>query len=136
MLLAGRKPDDVAGMDFAHRPAPSLRPASKVPRAARSRAGSGASMIGSCHTVPVNQSADIRREGVDPAGRSSMTISFGFRFLCSPDEAHKGVFYARLRGLCEIRERRFRITLSLHAGYVLTPWRSGGPRPRRASGAG
>jgi hypothetical protein len=37
-------------------------------------------MIGSCRTVPVNQSADMRRDGVDPAGRSSMDVSVGFRF--------------------------------------------------------
>jgi hypothetical protein len=31
------------------------------------RAGAGASMIGSCHTVPVNDSAGILREARDPA---------------------------------------------------------------------
>src|ERR1700687_3232030 len=30
------------------------------------RAGAGASMIGSCHTVPVNESAAPRRGGTDP----------------------------------------------------------------------
>jgi hypothetical protein len=30
------------------------------------RAGPGASMIGSCHTVPVNDSATMRRDGRDP----------------------------------------------------------------------
>jgi hypothetical protein len=47
-------------------------PGSKLTRAARMRAGAGASMIGSCHTVPVNQSPGIRRDGTDPAGLMSM----------------------------------------------------------------
>jgi hypothetical protein len=36
------------------------------------RAGAGASIIGSCHTVPANQSPDIRRDGVEPDGLMSM----------------------------------------------------------------
>ena len=41
--------------------------------AARTRAGSGASMIGSCHTVPVNQSPGIRLDAIVPQGRISIT---------------------------------------------------------------
>jgi hypothetical protein len=37
------------------------------------RAGAGASMMGSCHTVPVNESAPMRREGVAPSGLMSMS---------------------------------------------------------------
>src|SRR5260370_38599474 len=47
-------------------------PGSKLTRAARMRAGAGASMIGSCHTVPVNQSPDMRRDGTDPDSLMSM----------------------------------------------------------------
>src|SRR6266436_7954550 len=47
-------------------------PGSKLTRAARMRAGAGASMIGSCHTVPVNQSPGIRRDGTDPDSLMSM----------------------------------------------------------------
>jgi hypothetical protein len=36
------------------------------------RAGAGASMIGSCQTVPVKESAGPRREGVEPNGLMSM----------------------------------------------------------------
>src|ERR1700730_12232091 len=36
------------------------------------RAGAGASMIGSCHTVPVNQSAGMRRDGAEPQVFMSM----------------------------------------------------------------
>ena len=35
-------------------------------------AGAGASMIGSCQTVPVNDSAGIRRDGIEPNGLISM----------------------------------------------------------------
>ena len=38
------------------------------------RAGAGASMIGSCQTVPVNESAGPRREGTEPSGLISMTV--------------------------------------------------------------
>jgi hypothetical protein len=38
------------------------------------RAGAGASMIGSCHTVPVKESAGPRRVGFDPAKTMSMGI--------------------------------------------------------------
>jgi hypothetical protein len=38
------------------------------------RAGSGASMITSCQTVPVNQSAGVRREGADPLRRISISF--------------------------------------------------------------
>src|SRR5262249_20318082 len=48
-------------------------PGSKLTRPARMRAGSGASMIGSCHTVPVNQSPGMRRDGADPDSLMSMT---------------------------------------------------------------
>ena len=37
------------------------------------RAGAGASMMGSCQTVPVNESAPMRREGVAPSGLISMS---------------------------------------------------------------
>jgi len=47
-------------------------PGSKLTRADRMRAGAGASMIGSCQTVPVNQSPGIRREGTEPDGLMSM----------------------------------------------------------------
>src|SRR5262245_5982509 len=47
-------------------------PGSKLTRAARMRAGAGASMIGSCHTVPVNQSPGMRRDGTDPNNLMSM----------------------------------------------------------------
>jgi hypothetical protein len=40
------------------------------------RAGSGASTIGSCHVVPVNQDAGPLRVGSAPHLRISMTISF------------------------------------------------------------
>jgi hypothetical protein len=43
-------------------------PGSKLTRAERTRAGPGASMIGSCQTVPVNDSAGIFRDARDPAG--------------------------------------------------------------------
>jgi hypothetical protein len=36
------------------------------------RAGAGASMIGSCQTVPVNDSAGIRRDGIEPSGLMSI----------------------------------------------------------------
>src|SRR5580704_9375758 len=36
------------------------------------RAGAGASIIGSCHTVPVNQSAGMRRDGAEPQVLISM----------------------------------------------------------------
>ena len=36
------------------------------------RAGAGASMIGSCHTVPVKLSAGVRREGTEPKRLISM----------------------------------------------------------------
>jgi hypothetical protein len=36
------------------------------------RAGAGASMIGFCHTVPVNDSSGMRREGAEPNGLISM----------------------------------------------------------------
>jgi hypothetical protein len=39
------------------------------------RAGAGASMIGSCHTVPVNQSADPLRVGLAPQRVMSMVTS-------------------------------------------------------------
>ena len=42
-------------------------PGSKLTRAERTRAGPGASMIGSCQTVPVNDSAGIFRDARDPA---------------------------------------------------------------------
>ena len=41
-------------------------------QAQRIRAGAGASMIGFCHTVPVNDSAGPRREAADPADLISM----------------------------------------------------------------
>jgi hypothetical protein len=47
-------------------------PGSNVTIAARSRAGTGASTIGSRHAVPVTKSEDIRRDGADPIGRASM----------------------------------------------------------------
>src|SRR5262249_4471981 len=44
-------------------------------KAPRMRAGAGASMIGSCQTVPVNDCAGARREGVAPNGLISMASS-------------------------------------------------------------
>src|SRR5439155_7161779 len=49
---------------------------SKLTRVARIRAGAGASMIGSCHTVPVNESAGPRRVGLLPPGVISIRVSF------------------------------------------------------------
>src|SRR5437773_1617158 len=49
---------------------------SKRTKAPRMRAGAGASMIGSCHTVPVKESAGARREGTEPNGLISMADSF------------------------------------------------------------
>src|SRR5437764_15031448 len=42
-------------------------PGSKATRAELTRAGAGAVLIGSCQTVPVNQSLDARLVGRDPA---------------------------------------------------------------------
>ena len=50
-------------------------PGSKRTSPERSRAGSGASMIGSCQTVPVNDCAGPRRDGTEPLGRISMVVS-------------------------------------------------------------
>jgi hypothetical protein len=47
-------------------------PGSKRTRPERTRAGAGASMIGSCHTVPVKLSAGPRRVGRDPQAKMSM----------------------------------------------------------------
>jgi hypothetical protein len=55
-------------------------PGSKLTRAARARAGAGASMIGSCPTVPVNASAGARLVSIVPAARISMLISL---YSCS-----------------------------------------------------
>jgi hypothetical protein len=38
------------------------------------RAGAGASMMGSCHTVPVNDSAGVLREGTEPNRLMSMVL--------------------------------------------------------------
>ncbi len=53
----------------ARRCAPSARSA---PRRPRMRAGAGASTIGSCQTVPVNDSAGMRRDGTVPDRLMSM----------------------------------------------------------------
>src|ERR1043165_543384 len=50
-------------------------PGSKLTRPGRMRAGAGASMIGSCHTTPVNDSFGCRRVGTDPLGRISILSS-------------------------------------------------------------
>src|SRR6476646_3142713 len=49
-------------------------PGSKLTRADRTRAGDGASMMGSWNTVPVNDSADIRRVARAPQGSICMLI--------------------------------------------------------------
>src|SRR3954449_11915793 len=45
-------------------------PGSKATRAELTRAGPGGVLIGSCQTVPVNQSLDARRVGREPAPAS------------------------------------------------------------------
>ena len=52
---------------------------SNLTQAQRMRAGAGASMIGFCHTVPVNDSAGPRRDAVDPKALISMMPSFRAR---------------------------------------------------------
>src|SRR5712671_2141410 len=47
-------------------------PGSNATRAELTRAGAGGVLIGSCQTVPVNQSLDARRVGREPAGRMSI----------------------------------------------------------------
>lgn len=47
--------------------------------AARTRAGAGASTMGSCQTLPVNESAGGRRESVSPQRVMSMGLSLKFR---------------------------------------------------------
>src|SRR6185369_14052589 len=49
-------------------------PGSKLTRPARTRAGAGASMIGSCHTTPVNDSFGWRRVGTEPLGLMSILV--------------------------------------------------------------
>src|SRR5947207_10655697 len=49
-------------------------PGSKLTRPARIRAGAGASMIGSCHATPVNESFGCRRVGTDPLGLISIAL--------------------------------------------------------------
>jgi hypothetical protein len=44
-------------------------------QAPRMRAGAGASAIGSCQTVPVNESAGMRRDGIEPDRLMSMKAS-------------------------------------------------------------
>ena len=94
MLFSGRDKDRIAGPDFTRGSAPHLHPAkagnhvqclsegwlchavrargSNRTKAPLIRAGAGASMIGSCQTVPVNESAGIRRDGIEPNGLISM----------------------------------------------------------------
>jgi hypothetical protein len=55
-------------------------PGSNSTQFERSRAGSGASMMGSCRTVPVNAGAGARRVGFDPQRRMSMGF-LSFEFL-------------------------------------------------------
>jgi hypothetical protein len=47
-------------------------PGSKRTQAERKSAGSGAWMMGSCHTVPVKLGDGMRREGRDPQAIISM----------------------------------------------------------------
>src|SRR4051794_14482988 len=49
-------------------------PGSKATRAELTRAGAGGVLIGSCQTVPVNQSLDARRVGREPARKISMAL--------------------------------------------------------------
>src|SRR5947209_2728452 len=49
-------------------------PGSKLTRPARMRAGAGASMIGSCHATPVNDSFGCRRVGTDPLHLISIAL--------------------------------------------------------------
>src|SRR5947209_16731657 len=49
-------------------------PGSKLTRPARMHAGAGASMIGSCHTTPVNESFGCRRVGTDPLALISIGL--------------------------------------------------------------
>jgi hypothetical protein len=88
VLFVRRNPHNVTRLDLAHFAAPALYPAragddeqrlakrmrvpggaspgSKRTKPERTRAGAGASMIGSCHTVPVKLSAGARRVGREP----------------------------------------------------------------------
>src|SRR5665213_1809559 len=65
-------------------------PGSKRTQPARSNAGSGAWMIGSCHTVPVKLDAGPRRDGRDPQAMMSMMVFSrvalfsGYHFLQRP----------------------------------------------------
>jgi hypothetical protein len=49
-------------------------PGSKLTFPERMRAGAGASMIGSCHTTPVNDSFGWRRVGTDPLDLISISL--------------------------------------------------------------
>ncbi len=62
-------------------------PGSKVTQTARTRAGSGASLIGTCQTRPVNQSGLALRIGVSEALRMSMSHSLDCVSAASPDDA-------------------------------------------------
>ena len=97
VLLAWWDPHIVAGADLTDRAAPGLHAAApsedvqglaermRMPRRTRARleahargtdaAGAGASMMGSCHTVPVKASAGARRVGTDPQGLMSIVTS-------------------------------------------------------------
>jgi hypothetical protein len=56
-------------------------PGSKRTHPARSIAGSGAWMIGSCHTIPVKLCAGPRRDGRDPQAIMSMLIPSSIAFV-------------------------------------------------------
>src|SRR3954451_10356342 len=56
-------------------------PGSNATRPELTRAGAGGVLIGSCQTVPVNQSLDARRVGREPARKISIGVSFRFEDL-------------------------------------------------------
>ena len=96
VLFVGRKPDNVASAlsrsgppQLCTRPMPERmhsvwpngwvcqavhEPGSKRTKAERTRAGSGASTIGSCQTTPVKYSAAARRDGTEPQGWMFMLV--------------------------------------------------------------
>ena len=102
VLLAGRKPDDVAGPDFLDRAALALRPAAAggddqgLAERMGVPGGAGAGLegdagaadagriaaawnSGSMRTVPVNQSAGPLPEGCEPLRLISIVVSSAFR---------------------------------------------------------
>src|SRR3954469_4535187 len=75
-------------------------PGSKLTRPARMRAGAGASMIGSCHATPVNDSFGCRRVGTEPLGLMSIAL---LQFLYCDDIALARTKKARHRCRAPVR---------------------------------